>query len=116
MEKLAALVPVTGKPDWWKRWKGGTRFFSSLASNFQPCQQFPALPAISTIAAAPGKFSCLLGALGASVVRYDLVMPARPAVFLDRDGTLTPERGYLTRPEQVRLLPGAAEAIRLLRE
>ena len=43
-------------------------------------------------------------------------MPARPAVFLDRDGTLTLERGYLTRPEQVHLLPGAAEAIRLLRE
>jgi hypothetical protein len=34
-------------------------------------------------------------------------MPARPAVFLDRYGTLSLERGYLTRPEQVRLLvPG----------
>jgi D-glycero-D-manno-heptose 1,7-bisphosphate phosphatase len=43
-------------------------------------------------------------------------MQPRPAVFLDRDGTLTLERGFVTRPEQVRLLPGAAEAIRLLRE
>jgi D-glycero-D-manno-heptose 1,7-bisphosphate phosphatase len=43
-------------------------------------------------------------------------MHIRPAVFLDRDGTLTLERGYLTRPDQFRLLPGAAEAIRLLRE
>jgi hypothetical protein len=58
----------------------------------------------------------LLRGLCASVVTYDLVMLTRPAVFLDRDGTLTLERGYLTRPEQVRLLPGAAEAIRLLRE
>src|ERR1700719_1263739 len=49
-------------------------------------------------------------------VSYDFVIHTRPAVFLDRDGTLTVERGYLTRPEQVRLLPGAAEAIRLLRE
>src|SRR6266404_5283378 len=57
---------------------------SSVASNFQRCQQFPALPAISSIAAAPGKVSCLLGALGTSAVRYDLVMLARPAVFLDR--------------------------------
>lgn len=41
--------------------------------------------------------------------------PARPAVFLDRDGTLIEERCYLTRPEQVRLLPGAAKAVRRLR-
>ena len=39
----------------------------------------------------------------------------RPAVFLDRDGTLTEERGFVTSPEQVQLLPEAAEAVRLLR-
>src|SRR5260370_4229525 len=40
------------RPPWkcWKRWKRHTLFFSSLASNFQPCQQFPALPAISSLA------------------------------------------------------------------
>ncbi|MFH0946673.1 MAG: HAD-IIIA family hydrolase [Planctomycetota bacterium] len=39
----------------------------------------------------------------------------RPAAFLDRDGTLLVEReGWLTRPEQVRLLPGAGGAIRRL--
>jgi D-glycero-D-manno-heptose 1,7-bisphosphate phosphatase len=42
--------------------------------------------------------------------------PRRPAVFLDRDGTLTEERSYITRPDQVRLLPGAALAVRLLRQ
>src|SRR5687768_1362248 len=35
----------------------------------------------------------------------------RPAVYLDRDGTLIEERSYLTRPEQVRLLPGSADAV-----
>lgn len=35
----------------------------------------------------------------------------RPAVFLDRDGTLIEDPGYLHRPEEVRLLPGAAGAV-----
>lgn len=38
----------------------------------------------------------------------------RDAVFLDRDGTLIEEVHYLARPEQVRLIPGAAEAVRRL--
>ena len=37
-----------------------------------------------------------------------------PAVFLDRDGTLNEERGHLSRPEQLDLLPGAAGAVRRL--
>jgi D,D-heptose 1,7-bisphosphate phosphatase len=37
-----------------------------------------------------------------------------PAVFLDRDGTLNLERGYITRPDQLVLLPGVAEAVRAL--
>ncbi|OGS71060.1 MAG: hypothetical protein A2Y96_00895 [Firmicutes bacterium RBG_13_65_8] len=40
----------------------------------------------------------------------------RPAVFLDRDGTLVENRGYLTDPGQLRLIPGAGEAIRLLND
>ena len=35
----------------------------------------------------------------------------RPAVFLDRDGTIIEDLGYLGDPDRVRLLPGAAEAI-----
>lgn len=38
------------------------------------------------------------------------------AVFLDRDGTLIEEADYLARPEQLKLFPFAAEAIRLLNE
>ncbi len=38
----------------------------------------------------------------------------RPAVFLDRDGTIVREVEYLRSPGQLRLLPRAAAAIRLL--
>ena len=40
----------------------------------------------------------------------------RKAVFLDRDGTINEEVHYLHKPEDLRLLPGAAEAIRRLKE
>jgi len=36
----------------------------------------------------------------------------RPALFLDRDGLLVEEVGYLHRPQDVRLLPGAAALLR----
>ncbi|NWG75054.1 MAG: HAD family hydrolase [Rubrivivax sp.] len=36
------------------------------------------------------------------------------AVFLDRDGTLIEERGYISDPSQVSLLPGTVEALRKL--
>ncbi len=39
----------------------------------------------------------------------------RPAVFLDRDGTLNENLAYLTRPEEMRLLPGVGAALRMLR-
>jgi D-glycero-D-manno-heptose 1,7-bisphosphate phosphatase len=42
--------------------------------------------------------------------------PARPAVFLDRDGTMVDDPGYLHEPERVRLLPGVAEAVRTLND
>jgi D-glycero-D-manno-heptose 1,7-bisphosphate phosphatase len=40
----------------------------------------------------------------------------RPAAFLDRDGTIIREVDYLGSPTQVRLLPRAGEALRLLNE
>jgi D-glycero-D-manno-heptose 1,7-bisphosphate phosphatase len=40
----------------------------------------------------------------------------REAVFLDRDGTVIEEVRYLGDPAQVRLIPGAAEAIRRLND
>ena len=41
-------------------------------------------------------------------------MSRRPAVFLDRDGTLIEDRHYLGDPAGVRLLSGAADAVRRL--
>ena len=38
----------------------------------------------------------------------------RAAIFLDRDGTINEEIGYMDRLEKLRLIPGAAEAIRLI--
>lgn len=40
----------------------------------------------------------------------------RPAVFLDRDGTINEEVGYIHDAENLRLIPGAADAIRRLNE
>jgi D-glycero-D-manno-heptose 1,7-bisphosphate phosphatase len=42
--------------------------------------------------------------------------PKRRAVFLDRDGTIIEDVSYLRRARDVRLLPGAAEALKLLRQ
>lgn len=38
----------------------------------------------------------------------------RPAVFIDRDGTINYDTNYVNRPDQLKLLPGAAEGIQLL--
>ena len=41
---------------------------------------------------------------------------ARPAAFLDRDGTILVEKNYLADPASVELIPGAAAALRRLHE
>ncbi len=41
---------------------------------------------------------------------------ARPAVFLDRDGVLNLEAGYIRVLEDLRLIPGAAQAVRQLND
>src|SRR3954447_1387768 len=40
---------------------------------------------------------------------------ARPAVFLDRDGTLLEEAGYLDRLERLVFFPYSVDAVRLLK-
>lgn len=49
------------------------------------------------------------------IARGSLATPA-PAIFLDRDGTLNDERGFLTSPEELALLPGTAAAVRAINE
>ena len=41
-------------------------------------------------------------------------MTVRPAVFLDRDGTLSEERGFIDRLELLEIFPWTSDAIRLL--
>ena len=41
---------------------------------------------------------------------------ARQATFLDRDGVLVEDVNFLTSPDQLRLLPGVASALRMLRD
>ena len=41
--------------------------------------------------------------------------PLRPAVFLDRDGTLMEDTGYVSDPASVRLFPGVADALARLK-
>jgi D,D-heptose 1,7-bisphosphate phosphatase len=41
---------------------------------------------------------------------------SRPAIFLDRDGTLNVEKGHLRRPEDLELIPGVGSALRSLRQ
>ena len=43
-------------------------------------------------------------------------MSTRPAVFLDRDGTIVDDPGFLRDPDDVRLLPGAAAALARLNQ
>lgn len=48
-------------------------------------------------------------------IRYGIMPDKRRFVLLDRDGTVNVERHYLSHPDQLVLLPGAAEAIRDLK-
>jgi histidinol-phosphate phosphatase family protein len=41
-------------------------------------------------------------------------MEGQVAVFLDRDGTINEDKGYIGRPEDIELIEGAGEAIRLI--
>ncbi len=43
-------------------------------------------------------------------------MEKRPGVFLDRDGTINEDFGYVVDPRRLKLLPKAAEGIRLFNE
>ena len=40
----------------------------------------------------------------------------QPAIFLDRDGTLNFDHGWITSPAKIELLPGAGEAVRMINQ
>ena len=45
------------------------------------------------------------------IMNFNYKTEKRPVIFLDRDGTINEEVNYLHRPEDLKILPGAAEAI-----
>lgn len=59
----------------------------------------------------PPAYEPLKSRLGSSIMRGVMTTTA---VFWDRDNTLIEDPGYLSDPDQVKLLPGAAQAIRRL--
>lgn len=62
----------------------------------------------------PERYDKVCAQFNAGIVqRSSLAVPQR-AVFLDRDGTIVPDKDCLRGADELELLPGAAEAIRLL--
>lgn len=53
---------------------------------------------------------------GAADLVGDAARTAKPAAFLDRDGVINVDTGFVHRPEDFRWMPGMPEAIRLLNE
>jgi len=49
-------------------------------------------------------------------VSKEMKVKRRPAVFIDRDGTINEQMGYINHLSRFRMLPGVGEAIRLLNE
>lgn len=51
-----------------------------------------------------------------SALQESLAEVNRTAVFLDRDGTINEEKNFISTPEELTLIPGAAAAIRRLND
>lgn len=64
----------------------------------------------------PDRLQAVRADFRAGRVQAGSLQTGKRAVFLDRDGTVNAAAGFIRSPEQLRLLPGAAEAIRLIRE
>lgn len=62
----------------------------------------------------PERYEEVQGDIESGLVQRKNLREQQRAFFLDRDGTLNVHDGYITRPEQIKLLPGAAEAVRLI--
>lgn len=64
----------------------------------------------------PDRFYSVIEDIKSGRVHAKNLHNKQKAIFLDRDGTINTYTGFLTAPEQLTLLPGAAEAIRKINE
>jgi len=76
--------------------------------------EHPCMTGVTADAVAAAARALLDGPPAAPEARW--VGALRPAAFLDRDGTINEEAGYISDPGALRLIPGAVEALRLFRE
>jgi len=64
----------------------------------------------------PERYEKVCGDVRSGLVRRKNLSCRQRAVFLDRDGTLNVYKGFITRPEQIELIDGTAEAIRAIND
>jgi histidinol-phosphate phosphatase family protein len=64
----------------------------------------------------PDRYARVLNDFQSGRVHAQYRMTPRPALFIDRDGTVNRHVGYVTKPEQLELLPGTGVAIRRLNQ
>lgn len=62
----------------------------------------------------PERYEEVQADIESGLVKMKNLLHSQKAIFLDRDGIINVHDGYITKPEQIRLLPGVAEAIRLI--
>lgn len=60
----------------------------------------------------PDRYAQVSADIESGMVRRRNLSVKQKAVFLDRDGTINKLNGFITKPELLELIPGAAEAIR----
>lgn len=60
----------------------------------------------------PGRYQEVVEDIASGKVKRRNLQERQKAIFLDRDGTINVYKGFLRDPEELELLPGAAEAIR----
>jgi D-glycero-D-manno-heptose 1,7-bisphosphate phosphatase len=70
----------------------------------------------SNLLEVPGRFIHIPVASRLITQENSTAPPGRAAAFLDRDGVVIDESGYLVDPRDIQLMPGAAEAISALSE
>jgi histidinol-phosphate phosphatase family protein len=104
---LGELIPADGKSDIAKH------LFPSMLTAGRHLSAYVSPEYIKDMGT-PDRLDKVARDIDSGLVDWLSARRLRRAVFLDRDGTLIEEVGHLRRPDQVKLLPQAGEAVRRL--